>query len=424
MNKILKIAQREYVETAKTKTFILGLVMLPFIIGLVIFMSSRSARTKTASRPPVTIAVDDLSRQIFAEAKNGPFYEYNKKNPTRQIQIHELPHSNDPNATQKDAKDKLRQGYLDAYVVLDENILENTGGIHLFTYKPKAGRLDILWTVENLFRTTVVNQRCRIRNLSPELLAGLRKVPIERIEVGDDEQGDRVQSSADREMKMIVPFIFMFLVYIGMVGTGQHLISSLIEEKSSRVIEVLLSAVSPFQLMAGKIVGLAGIGLTMVALWATAAYTAARWYGFNIEITGQQMLYFATYYILGILLFSSIFAGIGSICNTIKEAQGLMMPVMMLLVVTMVSCPRLVQNPDGSLARMLSFVPPLTPMVMILRLSADSNIHIVEIIASIALLAVTVLFAMWAAAKVFRTGILMYGKRPAMGELFRWIRQK
>ena len=304
MNKILKIAQREYVETAKTKTFILGLVMLPFIMGLVIFISSRASRTRTTSRPPITIAVADLSKQLFAEAKDGPFHRYNNKNPSRQIHIHELPPNNDPNATEKDAKEKLRQGRLDAYVVLDENILQNTGGIRMYMYEPKAAQLDTLWTVENLFRTTVVNQRYKIQNLSPELLKKLQNVPVERIEVGDDNAEDRIQSSTDRDMKMIVPFIFMFLVYIGMVGTGQHLISSLIEEKTSRVIEVLLSAVSPFQLMAGKIIGLAGIGLTMVTLWAAAAYTAATCYGLTIEITGRQMLYFTTYYILGILLFS------------------------------------------------------------------------------------------------------------------------
>ena len=164
----------------------------------------------------------------------------------------------------------------------------------------------------------------------------------------------------------MLPFGFMFLMYIGMVGTGQHLISSVIEEKGSRIVEVLLSAVSPFQLMAGKIVGLAGVGLTIVGVWVAVAYVMAAWHDVNIEITAGLMLYLVVYYILGFLLFSSFFAGTGSICNTIKETQGLMMPIMMVVIVPMISWYKLVQAPDGTLARTLSFVPPLTSMVMVL----------------------------------------------------------
>ena len=96
---------------------------------------------------------------------------------------------------------------------------------------------------------------------------------------------------------------------------GQHMVTSVIEEKSSRVIEVLLSAVTPFELMAGKISGLAGIGLTVIGLWSVAAYGAARWKGLNIDIPAEMLLYFIIYYVLGFLLFSSILAGIGSLCN-------------------------------------------------------------------------------------------------------------
>jgi len=176
--------------------------------------------------------------------------------------------------------------------------------------------------------------------------------------------------------------------------------------------------------MAGKILGLAGVGLTIVALWGAGAYFAAARQGVSIDITTDMMLYLLVYYILGFLLLSAVFAGVGSICNTIKETQGLMMPIMMVFIVPLLSWFKLAQDPDGTLARALSFVPPLTPMVMVLRLSAGSNVAIGEILASIALLALAAVATMWLAAKVFRTGILMYGKRPALREVFRWLRQK
>jgi ABC-2 type transport system permease protein len=138
----------------------------------------------------------------------------------------------------------------------------------------------------------------------------------------------------------------------------------------------------------------------------------------------EILLYFIIYFVLGFLMFSSIMAGIGSVCNTIKEAQSLMMPISFLFVLPMMASPNLAQHPDGPLARGLSFLPPLTPMLMILRLASTPEPSFLEVFASIILLAAFVLAVMWVAAKVFRTGILMYGKRPGLWEVLRWLRQR
>ncbi len=422
MQKILRIAQREYMETVKTKTFILSILMVPFIIGGIIFFTGRMSRGITGPQPPVKVAVTDFSRELDAEIK-ASFDRYNQENPNRRIEVHNLETQEDSDIVERQGRSKLRQGQVDAYVVLDSDILEGAGKIRLYTYKPKASNIDIFWTIENLFRRAVVNQRYKMQNLSKELLAKLQQVPIEQVEMGPADDQDRVQSRTDRAMKMMVPFFFMYLIFMGIVGTGQHMISSVIEEKTSRVIEVLLSAVSPFQLMAGKILGLGGIGLTVVSLWAVAAYITARWQGLNIDVTTEFVLYFVIYYILGFLLITSLLTAVGSICNTIKETQGLMMPIMMVFIIPLLAWFKVVRDPNGLMSRVFSFLPPLTPMVMILRLSSGSDIWKIEIFASIVLLAVTVLVAMWAAAKIFRTGILMYGKRLGLREVCRCLRQ-
>ena len=422
MQKILRVAQREYIETVKTKTFILGILMVPFIIGGIIFFTSRMSRDKTGPQPPIKVAVTDLSNELDAEIKDS-FERYNQENPNRRIDVQNLEAQQDSDEAENQGRSKLRQGQLDAYVVLDRDILEGSGKIHLYTYKPKASNIDIFWTIENLFRRAVVNQRYKMQNLSKELLAKLQHVPIEQVEMGSADGQDRVQSKTDRALKMMVPFFFMYLMFLGIIGTGQHMISSVIEEKTSRVIEVLLSAVSPFQLMAGKILGLGGIGLTVVSLWAVAAYLTASWQGLDIEVTAELVLYFVIYYILGFLLITSLLAAVGSICNTIKETQGMMMPIMMVFIIPLLAWFKVVRDPNGLMSRVFSFLPPLTPMVMILRLSSGSDILKVEIFASIVLLALTVLAAMWAAAKVFRTGILMYGKRLGLREICRCLRQ-
>ncbi len=422
MQRILKIAQREYIETVKTKTFLIGILMTPVIIGGIIFFTNLISRDKSGPRPPIKVAVTDFSGKLGDEIK-AAFDKYNESNPQKQILFQKLEAQENSVEVENQGKNKLRQGQLDAYVVLGEDVLNASGKTIFYTHKPKPSSLEAFWTIESFINKAVVTHRCKLRNLSPEILAELRNVQIERVELGSGDNEERVQSKSQRMARMMIPFFFMYLIFMGIVGTGQQMLSSIIEEKSSRVIEVLLSAVSPFQLMAGKILGLAGIGLTVISLWAVAAYGAARWQGLDVDVTVELMLYFAVYYILGFLFFSSILAGVGSVCNTIKETQGLMMPITLIFILPLISWFKLVQSPNGTLARVLSFVPPLTPMVMVLRLSASSDIWWVEILVSIVLLAIAVLAMTWLAAKVFRTGILMYGKRPSPREILRWLSQ-
>ena len=420
MQRILKIARREYIETAKTKTFIIGLLMTPVIIGAIIFFSSRFSGSKAGPRPPIKVAVTDLSRQL-AEDLETSFDNYNEDNPNRKILLQHLDVKQDSNEVQAQGKDRLRNGEVDYYVVISENILQEPGKINIYVHKNKPADFDM--TVEYRFRKVVENRRYKIEQLDQDLLDKLRNVPIERVEIGSTDEKERVQNEEQRIVKMMVPFFFMYMIFMGMVGTGQQMLGSIIEEKGSRIIEVLLSAVSPFQLMAGKILGLAGIGLTVIALWFAAAYAAVRWQGLNVDISIELLLYFVVYYILGFLFFSATLTGIGSVCNTIKETQSLMMPVMLIFIIPMIAWPMLIQSPNGTMARVFSFIPPVTPMVMVLRLSAGADVWFVEIGASILLLAVAVLAVTWAAAKIFRTGILMYGKKPGLFEILRWLRQ-
>lgn len=424
MSRILKVAQREYIETVKTKTFIISVLMAPLIVAGIVFFAGRISRGKAGPRPPMKVAVSGLSGELLDEVK-ACFDEYNKSNPSRQIQLEmiDLDHP-DPDELSKKQKDRLRRGRLDMYIVLGKDIVEGTGKIRLYTHSTKASDLDLVWKIESLFNRAVVNRRCDLHEISRDELAKLRRhVSIEHIQVGTADGAERVKRDKERIIDMMVPFFFMYLMFFGIFGNGQQMLTSIIEEKSSRVIEVLLSAVSPFQLMAGKILGLTGIGLTVVGLWTVAAYAAAQWKGVNIDVTPVLLSYFVLYYILGFVFFSSILAGIGSICNTLKDAQSLMMPITLIFVLPLISWFKLVHNPQGIFARVLSFLPPLTPMVMVLRLSASSDVRIVEVLASMLLLVVSVLGAIWLAAKIFRTGILMYGKRPRLREVFRWLTQ-
>jgi ABC-2 type transport system permease protein len=422
MQRILKVAHREYVETAKTKMFILGVLMTPVLIGAMMFFIGRISREQTGPRPPLKVAVTDLSQELLGEIKTS-FDEYNAAHPDRQMQLQELQTAENPDLVADREKDKLRRGKLDIYVVLDKDVVGGDGKIRFYRHNPKAADLDVHFTIENLFRRAVVNRRYELQELDPELLAELRHVPTEQVGVGSAADEERIQTEREMITGLMVPFFFMFMMVMGILAMGTHMLNSVIEEKNSRVIEVLLSALSPFELMAGKILGLVGISLTVMLLWGGSAYAATLQRGININISTVSLLYFIIYFVLGFLLYTSILAAIGSICNTIKEAQSLMWPVTLLVIIPTVAWFNLARNPDGTLARVLSFIPPLTPMVMVLRIVASRELPFFEIAASTALLAAFVPVVMWVAAKVFRTGILMYGKRPGPRELLRWLRQ-
>jgi ABC-2 type transport system permease protein len=425
MQKILKIAQREYVETVKTKTFLIGILITPAIIGMILFVNSRISRSITGPRPPKRVIVADLSGELLTEIE-GLFEEYNESNSKRQILLKEL--QADESSVER-TKEKVRNGQVNAYFVLEADSVDGSGKIRTYTRSTKVADLDFLSRVEGLLNQAVVNRRCKLKNVSQELLNELRRrVPRERVDIGSASQEKRI-SEGEQFAKMMIPFFFMFMMFMGIFGMGQHMLTSVIEEKSSRVIEVLLSAVSPFELMGGKILGLAGISLTVLALWAfaawgTAYYAGAKWWaGVKIDVPAEILPYFVVYFALGFLLFSSILAGIGSICNTIKEAQSLMMPINFMFILPLAGWFYFAQHPEAAPTRALSFFPPLTPMIMVLRLTSSPDTPFLDILASIILLAAVVPLVISLAAKIFRTGILMYGKRPGLREVLRWLRQ-
>ena len=428
MRKIIEIARREYIDTVKTRTFLISLLFTPVLTVGIIYFTSRISQVE-GGRPPVRVVVTDLTTQLAGQIEEA-MSKHNQSNPKRQIIFESLPvvssveppARDDTNAVEERGREQLRSGRTEAYIVIDQNIIDGVGKTHVYTYKSKPTMMDATWAVEEFIRNAVVAQRCKVQNVSQKLLDEIRNVPIERVEIGTAASEQHVQSQNQSIIKMMVPFFFMFMIYMGIIGIGQQMLSSVIEEKNSRIIEMLLSAVSPFELMAGKILGLGAIGLTIIGLWTAVSYGSVLWRGLSVDITGKLLFLFVVYYILGFLLFSSLLAAIGSVCNTLKETQELMMPIILVMVLPMIAWFKLVQSPDGVFARVLSIVPLMSPLVMPLRISAGSNVGIVEILASVGLLATSVFLMMWLAGKIFRTGILMYGKRPSLREICRWLR--
>jgi ABC-2 type transport system permease protein len=423
MKQILKIARREFITGIKSKTFIISVVFAPLMVAAIFFFTKKMIESKPASQAPLKIALTDRSGRL-SERIIEIFQKQNDSNDLRKIKCTILTNdSGNLNRTFADGKAGLRKGLYEAYLVIDPNIIDSQGEITVYTCDLKPSNITSLGLAEGLVKQAVSEKRFEKNKLDRLLYSRLSYVGMNEVDVGSSEGEERTQSEIDRITKMMVPFFFMYLIFLGVFVNGQQVLTSVIEEKSSRIIELLISTVTPFELMAGKILGLTCIGFAVVAIWAFAAVFAAEYRGLNLDISWQLIIYFIIFYILGYLLLSSIMAGIGSLCNTLKDAQNLMLPVTLLFIVPMMSWFKLVQEPGGLYTRVLSFIPPLTPMVMMVRLSASADVPLIEVIISIIVLLVSVVAVVWLSAKIFRTGILMYGKRPGLIEIIKWLRQ-
>lgn len=227
------------------------------------------------------------------------------------------------------------------------------------------------------------------------------------------------------------PVAFVYLLWVAIFTSAQILLTNTIEEKSNRIIEVLLSSVSSLELMTGKILGIALTGLTVIASWALFFIAGINLLpkllhhrlGINLSQIVSDPVYlvsFLAYFIMGYLLHASILAAIGSVCNSLKEAQNLMQPLILLLIIPFLAMVPIAKDPHGILAKVLSYIPVFTPFVMMNRSAGD--VPWTEYAATSVLLVVSIIATFWAAARIFRIGILMTGKPPNIRDILKLIR--
>ena len=251
----------------------------------------------------------------------------------------------------------------------------------------------------------------------------IKRVNIETVKVGKG--GEKANGF---ERMYITSFIFIMLLYMTILLWGVAVQRSIIEEKNSRVVEVLLSSLRPFDLMAGKIVGVGAAGLTQYAILGifsiglTSYAMSSGQFAQYVSFGWSTIAFFILFYLLGFLFYSTLFAGIGAVCNTDQEAQQLQTPVVMCLAFTIVIPMAVMQNPDGTFATVCSMIPFFAPILMFMRINILMP-PVWQIALSVAILIASIFVAGVISAKIFRIGILMYGKRPDVREILKWVRR-
>jgi len=408
--KVMGVIRREYLESVRKRSFLLGLVATPLMMGVMIalpFLSEGLVKDE-----PLDVAVLDrtgrFGETLLAEMEGATTGDAAAKEATLRLSLAPA------GATPESLDREVKEGRLTGWLLLPEDFAE-TGAS---TYR--AGtimNIAVLEKLESQLGRVLAGAKAADLGLDPVQIEGLlRAADLKTMRIG--RAGAR---EADFTQVYLHAVLLVMTMFFALMPTGQILMRSVIEEKSNRVIEVLLSSVTPLELMVGKIIGLGAVGLTLLGTWAAVGAFLSLRLGTALPVSGQEVGMFVLYFLPGYFLFAALLGSIGSICSSERDAQPFLMPISLTLVLPVMLGMAIAQSPDHWLARVLSFLPPLTPSLMLFRYAIREP-PAWEIAATWSVLVLATLAMFWASSRVFRVGILLTGKRATVPEIARWVR--
>ena len=247
---------------------------------------------------------------------------------------------------------------------------------------------------------------------------------VERSSVGGADTGVKSAEKVDMIRTAGVPAALLFIMFFVIMTSAPQLLNSVIEEKMSRISEVLLGSVTPFELMMGKLLGNVGIAMLLAALYVGGGFLVLAYHGYANVVSPGLIAALVFFLFLAILLYGSMYMAVGSACSELKDAQSLMMPVMLISLLPMFVWTAVLKNPASPLSVGMSLFPPASPFLMLMRLALRPAPPAWQVVLSVVLTTLTAMAIVWAAGKIFRTGLLMQGKPPSFVELARWVMAK
>ena len=462
MKKILCVAKREFLATVTTKAFIIGMFLTPAMIGVFLLIFPRMV-DRTPPKVVGEIAIVDGSGQVAeglrdylraeryvqrreeqsreaADAAPEAVKSIVAQSPEAQAAMQrqvaaalgEVPQLTvvalDPGIDLEDAKTPLKiqvsrgeAGRL-ALVIVHPDAVQRApgkdqfGSYELFVRSKLDDRIES--DIRNGLREAIVEARVRNSGMKRDEIDALTTVQRPRSRTVTAE-GER---TTNQMFNQLLPAAFIMLLLISSLTSSQSLLTSTIEEKSSRVVEVLLSAVSPLELMAGKILGQMAVGFVVLALYGSLGILALFSFAMFGLLDPVLIVFLLIFFVLASLTFAALMAAIGSAVSEIREAQGLLTPVMLVLMAPIMFWMPISREPNSAMAVALSFVPGVGNFVTLLRMASNSPPPAWQVGLSILICAAGAAAAVWAASKVFRIGLLMFGKPLIFGTLIRWIR--
>ena len=454
MTRILHVALRDFVATVVNKGFLIGLLIVPVILSLMAILGPRLFNEdgyliegEYAVIDPTGVVLPEMhqvldpeevvrrrrerfdrqfgtAREVLGGMADTALEQSidDALGPAPNVRLTALAPGMDVEAAKgwlNEAADGLRHT---ALIVIHEDAVETTDpggqlGAYDLYVPPGLDERDLAFIHENI-RDAIVDARVTARSLDRAAIDALLQVPRQSsTTVSADSERETV-----RGFNNLLPLAFMVLLIMGIMAGGQTMLTSTIEEKSTRVVEVLLSAVSPMELMAGKLLGAVAISLLMIGLYVGLGVAVLSSFSLLGLLDPWLILYLLIFFLIGFFVIGSLMLAVGAAVNDLTEAQSLQMPLMAIIMLPWLIWPAVSRNPDSLFAITVSHLPPINTFGMILRMASTQPPPWWEVWLSIGTGILSVVAALWVAAKVFRIGLLMYGKPPNIRTLIRWVR--
>lgn len=430
MRNILLIMQREYLVRVRTKAFLLFTVLMPLFIGGVFIVPTRLAMKSSGVKHVVIVSADaDLANTVSYELAHSHAADIEgpravSAEPLKAefvVSVETAPSE----ALRQQLIARVRAGSIDAVAWIDPDAVHTRKGTY---YSRNGGDYIESSLFSRALRVSISQRELTSHGFtSKDANTLLGPVDIDTVHIDKNSA-----NSSNGLGAAILPFLLLFAIYMTVFIYGINVMRSVIEEKSSRVVEVLLGSVTPMQLMAGKIIGVGAVGLTQIAIWigtgcilGTGGLAMARQLlGDSLKdahVPTAALVLFPVFFILGYATYACLYAAIGAMCNSDEEAQQLQFPVTLPLVLCMIFATTIMRAPNTPLAFWLSIFPLTAPIIMFVRVTVNMP-PAWQIVLAIAVNLATLYGLVWLTSRIYRVGILMYGKRPTLPEIIKWIR--
>ena len=436
MRKVWAVIRREVVERVRTRAFILSTLLFPLLMGVLVvlpaFLMGRTSGTRSVALVDATS--DDLGSRIEAVMQGERIGQRPGALPRYRVQ--RFPALGRATLVRDSlvpytGLSRRRAGGWDGILVVTDSTTPNGRADY---YGANVASFRDMQELERTMRPLVIAKR--LQGIGVDLETVMKSV--QGIDLATTKVSNGRLTGESGASTFALAYAMGFILYFALLLLGTQVMTSIIEEKTTRIVEVLASSLTPFQMMLGKVVGVGLVALIQLGIWASIAAYLGSHQAEVMQLFGvapgagqpafalpampaELLVVFFLFFALGFLLYAAAYAAVGAMCSTVQDSQQLQMPVMLFVLAGFFSTFALMRDPNGTAAQVLSFVPMLAPFAVPLRYSI-SPISPLELAGSIAVTVLGMLLIVWLASRIYRVGILSYGKKATLRDMVRWVR--
>lgn len=435
MHKVWAVIRREFVSRVQSRAFVIGTILGPVLMGALFAMPILLEKRQTAPKHIVVIdgAAGSLGQEIAARLGSEMRDTVAHANPRYRIDhvaaLGRVDAVRD-SLVRLTGLRKTEANGVDGILVVDDSTLASGRMQYLGSNVGSPGDMSAL---QLTVRPLVMAARLERAGVDPAVVASAQG----RVALKTERVSQGLRTGQSGSASFLLAYIMSFMLYLALLLYGMQVMMSVVEEKSTRIIEVLVSSMSPFELLLGKVLGVASVALLQLGIWAGTAMALTT---YRVPIAGKfgasaatvsdlpipnisptMLVVFLSFFVLGFFFYSAMYAAVGSMCNSHQEAQQSQIPVTLFIAAGLMLMFSLLSEPNGAMAHTLSLVPFFAPFVTPVRYSLSPMPWTELLLSALAMIA-GVVAVVWIAARIYRVGILSYGKKPKLGELLRWVR--